>query len=93
MDEMHQKKAISQTVQKIIDFYMCVDLESETSAKIGQWLNNDEKSALMTMKLFTLYADVGWWPYEPIDFFESVEIDKLSKEIYERAMSYFKKHN
>jgi hypothetical protein len=79
---------IKQTIDKIINFYFCI--EQEMNGKIGSWLNQDEKSVNMLMDLFVKFSDNGWFPMDPVANYENEETNKLSKEIYKRAMSYFK---
>jgi hypothetical protein len=80
--------AIKQTIDKTINFYMCV--EQDMNAKIGNWLCNDETALNMFMDLLVKFTDNGWFPPESTSNYETVETDKVSKELYERAMSYFK---
>jgi hypothetical protein len=79
---------INQTIDKIINFYFCID--QDMNGKIGSWLNQDEESVNMLMDLFVKFSDNGWFPLEPVANYENEETDNLSKEIYKRAMSYFK---
>lgn len=80
--------AIKQTIEKTINFYLCV--EQDINQKIEKWLNEDDGTALMLMDLIVLFSENGWAPPDSLANYETVETNKLSKEIYERSMAYFK---
>src|SRR5690606_7980333 len=79
--------AITQTIEKIIDFYRGY----ESSPKINNWLNQDYESAKEIMTLFVLFSKNGWDGEEPIDKYSDVATDELSEEIFEKAMAFFNK--
>lgn len=82
--------AIRQTIEKTINFYLC--MEQEMNGKIGKWLNEDDGAALRFMDLLVLFSQNGWFPPDPVANYETPETDKLSKELYERAINFFKKN-
>lgn len=84
-----QEHAINQTVEKIIDFYRNIDQRS--NSQINIWLNTDYESLEKVMNLFVLLSENGWSANEPIANYESVETDRLVKEIFDAAMKFFKK--
>lgn len=81
---------VKQTVDKVILFMAGV--KQDMNPKIEDWLNNDAAGMAAVMQLIIDLSHNGWCDrLEPIANYETVETDKLSKEIYERAMSYFKR--
>jgi hypothetical protein len=81
--------AVKQTVDKIL--YYMRGKEQEMNTKIENWLNNDVEALAAVMQLTIDLSHNGWCDCkEPICNYETTETDKLSQEIYERAMSYFK---
>jgi hypothetical protein len=79
---------VKQTIDKIVDFYLGID--QEINPRINDWLNNDEQSLYKVMKLFVLLSYNGWTIKEPIANYEDEDTERLSLEIFEEAMSYFK---
>ncbi|PLT34110.1 hypothetical protein [Bacillus sp. V5-8f] len=86
---MKNKQAINQTVDKIIKFYL--GQEQNMNEKINAWLNQDEAALNMIMTLFVEFSYNGWSATDPVANYENDETEKLSKEIYDRAMAFFKK--
>ncbi|WMX57425.1 hypothetical protein [Peribacillus sp. R9-11] len=85
-----QDHAVKQTIDKIIKFYCGID--QDMNEKINNWLNNDAAGTAAVMQLLIDLNNNGWDKVtEPICNFENDVTDKLSKEIFERAMAYFKK--
>lgn len=85
-----KEHAIKQTVEKIIMFMSGVPQDINT--KVDRWLEEDDKALTYIMRLVVDLSSNGWKNCkEPFANYETVETDKLSVEIYERAMSYFKK--
>lgn len=81
---------IKQTMDKIINFY--IGIEQDMNGKINDWLNHDEEALKMTMKLFVEFSYNGWSKVrEPVANYENEITNQLCKEIYERAMSYFRR--
>ncbi|MDA7025036.1 hypothetical protein PJ311_00240 [Bacillus sp. CLL-7-23] len=84
-----QDHKVKQTIDKIIHYYMGVD--QKMNPKIDDWFNHDYESALKFVKLLVVFWENGWRDLKgSVANFEDEETDKLSLEIYERAMSYFK---
>ncbi|WNF49685.1 hypothetical protein [Bacillus sp. SG20001] len=80
---------VKQTIDKIINYYM--GIAQDLNRKIDDWFNHDYESVMKVMKLLVLFWENGWRDLDTsVSNFESEETDKLSLEIYERAMSYFK---
>ncbi|WJF88554.1 hypothetical protein [Bacillus subtilis] len=80
---------VKQTIDKIINYFMGND--QEINRKIDDWFNHDYESVMKVMKLLVLFWENGWRELkESVSNFESEETDRLSIEIYDRAMSYFK---
>ncbi|MGM0747110.1 MAG: hypothetical protein ACQEUS_04430 [Bacillota bacterium] len=80
---------VKQTIDKIINYFMGID--QEINRKIDDWFNHDYESVMKVMKLLVLFWENGWRELkESVSNFESEETDRLSIEIYDRAMSYFK---
>ena len=80
---------IHQTVDKIINFYD--GIEQPMNPTINKWLNHDEESLQKVMDLMIKFWENGWLGIRnPICNYENAETDKLSKEIYDRAMVYFR---
>ncbi|MES1047214.1 hypothetical protein FOA22_22430 [Heyndrickxia oleronia] len=89
-DYSDQEHNIFQTVDKILNFY--VGIEQDMNKKINDWLNHDDTATKLIMKLCVELSNNGWKnPKEPTCNYEDLNTFKLSKEIYERAMAYFKK--
>lgn len=84
-----QDHAVKQTMDKIINFYRGID--QAMNEKINNWLNNDAAGTAAVMQLMIDLSNNGWDKVtEPICNYENDETDKLSKEIFDRAMSYFR---
>ena len=84
-----QDHAIKQTMDKIINFYR--GIEQAMNEKINNWLNNDAAGTAAVMQLMIDLNNNGWNKVtEPISNYENDVTDKLSKEIFDRAMSYFR---
>lgn len=84
-----REHAIKQTMDKIL--YYMRGMEQEMNPKIENWLNNDVDALAAVMQLTIDLSHNGWCDCkEPIANYETVETDKLSQEIFDRAMSYFK---
>lgn len=83
-----QEHNVKQTIDKIVDFYRdgC-----RVDTKINQWLQVDDGSLKLIMQLVVMFSDNGWSLGEPVCNYESKETDRLSKEIYDRAMFFFRK--
>ncbi|MCY7676769.1 hypothetical protein [Bacillus safensis] len=80
---------VKQTIDKIINYFMGID--QEMSPKIDEWFNHEWDAATKAARLLVLFWENGWRDIDTsVSNFESEETDKLSLEIYERAMSYFK---
>jgi hypothetical protein len=79
--------AIKQTIDKIIIFY---EEGCRVDSTINKWLQNDEKSLSLVMKLVVEFSYNGWSLWDPVCNYESEKTDKISKDIFDRAMSYFK---
>ncbi|GLJ03543.1 hypothetical protein [Bacillus sp. YKCMOAS1] len=80
---------VKQTIDKIINYYM--GIAQDLNRKIDDWFNHDYESVMKVMKLLVLFWENGWRDLDTsVSNFESEKTDKLSLEIYERAMSYFK---
>ncbi|MBL3644011.1 hypothetical protein JMN23_16785 [Bacillus sp. RHFB] len=85
-----QEHAIKQTMDKIIKFYCGID--QDMNEKINDWLNNDAAGTAAVMQLLIDLNNNGWDKVtEPICNFENDVTDMLSKEIFNRAMSYFRR--
>lgn len=75
--------SIPQTIDKIVDFMLGNDNPS-----INAWLQQDYESVDRIMTLLKMFWDNGWTDFnKSIANFETAETDKLSKEIFDRAMS------
>ncbi|WP_350300618.1 hypothetical protein [Peribacillus frigoritolerans] len=85
-----QDHAVKQTMDKIIKFYCGID--QDMNGKINDWLNYDAAGTAAVMQLLIDLNNNGWDKVtEPICNFENEVTDKLSKEIFNRAMSYFRR--
>ncbi|MCK1973320.1 hypothetical protein LNK20_11515 [Bacillus safensis] len=83
---------VKQTIDKIINYFMGID--QEMNPKIDEWFNHEWDAATKAARLLVLFWKNGWRDLDTsVSNFESEETDKLSLEIYERAMSYFKGDN
>ncbi|EEM02024.1 hypothetical protein bmyco0002_56430 [Bacillus pseudomycoides] len=85
-----QDHAVKQTIDKIINFYIGID--QDMNKKINDWFNHDEDAARLVMEL-TLNFSLNGWLYvkESVANYENKLTDELSQEIFNRAMTYFKK--
>ncbi|MBK5446046.1 hypothetical protein [Peribacillus sp. TH24] len=82
--------AVKQTMDKIINFYCGID--QDMNEKINNWLNNDAAGTAAIMQLLINLNKNGWDKVtEPICNFENDVTDKLSKEIFDSAMSHFRR--
>jgi hypothetical protein len=84
-DRIH---SVKQTIDKIFDFYR-EGCRRET--KINEWLQHDQEGLQKVMELAVIFSKNGWTFNEFLANYEDEETDKLSEEIYNRAMAYFKK--
>ncbi|MFI8492198.1 hypothetical protein ACIGC1_04695 [Peribacillus butanolivorans] len=85
-----QDHAVKQTIDKIIKFYCGID--QDMNEKINNWLNNDSAGTAAFMQLLIDLNNNGWDKVtEPICNFENDKTDKLSNEIFDRAMTYFRR--
>ncbi|MCZ6942394.1 hypothetical protein EJ131_18005 [Bacillus mycoides] len=85
-----QDHAVKQTVDKIINFF--IGVEQDMNPKINDWFNHDEAAARLVMEL-TLNFSLNGWLYvkESVANYENKLTDELSQEIFNRAMSHFRK--
>ncbi|WP_231834073.1 hypothetical protein [Bacillus subtilis] len=84
-----QDHKVKQTIDKIINYFMGID--QEMNPKIDDWFNHDYDSATKAARLLVLFWENGWRELkESVSNYESEETDRVSIEIYDRAMSYFK---
>ncbi|HHT7228078.1 TPA: hypothetical protein ACTZ5W_005414 [Bacillus cereus] len=85
-----QDHAVKQTIDKIINFF--IGVEQDMNPKINDWFNNDEAAARLVMEL-TLNFSLNGWLYvkESVANYEYKLTDELSQEIFNRAMSHFRK--
>ncbi|QKN78665.1 hypothetical protein GZ55_12995 [Bacillus pumilus] len=84
-----QEHNVKQTIDKIINYYM--GIAQDLNRKIDDWFNHDWDAAIKVSRLLVLFWENGWRDLDTsVSNYESEETDKLSLEIYERAMSYFK---
>lgn len=80
---------VKQTIDEIMNYYM--GIAQNLNSKIDDRLNYDWHAATKVLRLLVLF-----WENRSRDLdtsvsnFESEETDKLSLEMYERAMTYFK---
>lgn len=82
-----KEHAVRQTIDKIVEFYRN---DCPVDSKINNWLQNDEEALGMLLVLWRELYEAGWSYEEPIANYENGQTDKLSQEIFERAMSFFK---
>lgn len=85
-----QDHAVKQTIDKIINFF--IGVEQDMNPKINDWFNHDEDAARLVMEL-TLNFSLNGWLYvkESVANYENKLTDELSQEIFNRAMSHFRK--
>ncbi|AWV42258.1 hypothetical protein NSQ93_08965 [Bacillus sp. FSL W8-0445] len=84
-----QDHKVKQTIDKIINYFMGID--QEMNPKIDDWFNHDWDAATKAARLLVLFWGNGWRDLNSsVSNFEDEVTDKLSLEIYERAISYFK---
>jgi hypothetical protein len=79
--------SVKQTIDKIVEFYRD---ECPKDSKINSWLQEDESSLELLMLLWRELYDNGWNYIEPIANYEDENTEKLTDQIFEKAMSYFK---
>ncbi|MEX3713625.1 hypothetical protein ABFV99_14625 [Cytobacillus horneckiae] len=79
---------VRQTIDKIIVFMR--GIEQDNNSKIKNWINHDDESLTKILELLVLLSKNGWVTNEPISNYEDEKTDKLSKQIYDSAMNYFK---
>ncbi|GAB6442074.1 MULTISPECIES: hypothetical protein [Bacillus] len=89
-DYSEQDHAVKQTIDKIINFF--IGIEQDINSKINDWFNHDETAARLVMEL-TLNFSLNGWLYvkESVANYENKLTDELSQEIFNRAMSHFRK--
>ncbi len=85
-----QDHAVKQTIDKIINFF--IGVEQDMNPKINDWFNHDEAAVRLVMEL-TLNFSLNGWLYvkESVANYENKLTDELSQEIFNRAMSHFRK--
>ena len=79
--------SVKQTIDKIVDFYKA---ECPKDSKINSWLQKDESALELLMLLWKELYENGWNYNEPIANYEDENTEKLTDQIFEKAMSYFK---
>ncbi|MFD9629063.1 hypothetical protein [Peribacillus muralis] len=85
-----QDHAVKQTIDKIVNCFLRTD--EVVNQKIENWIGDDPVSVELILTLFVELGENGWMNLkESISNFENEKTDKLSKEIFDRAMAYFKK--
>lgn len=85
-----QDHAVKQTIDKIVNCFLRTD--EVVNQKIENWIGDDPGSVELILTLFVELRENGWMNLkESISNFENEKTDKLSKEIFDRAMAYFKK--
>lgn len=85
-----QDHAVKQTIDKIINCFLRTD--EEVNQKIENWIGDDPGSVELILTLFVELRENGWMNLkESISNFENDRTDKLSKEIFDRAMTYFRR--
>lgn len=80
--------SVKSTIDKIVAFMIGED--HDASSKISNWLLQDYEAVQQIITLMQKFYDAGWSSWEPIASYETSETDKLSLEIFNRAMAYFK---
>ncbi|MGG2935157.1 hypothetical protein ABEO66_13750 [Bacillus pacificus] len=85
-----QDHAVKQTIDKIINFF--IGVEQDMNPKINDWFNHDETAARLVMELTLNFSLNGWLHVkESVANYENKLTDELSQEIFNRAMSHFRK--
>lgn len=85
-----QDHAVKQTIDKIVNCFLRTD--EEVNQKIENWIGDDPGSVELILTLFVVLRENGWMNLkESISNFENEKTDKLSKEIFDRAMAYFRR--
>lgn len=88
-DYSDKEHAVKQTIDKMLLFMS--GAEQDMNEKIRSWLNDDQDAIMMVLQLTIDLHRNGWEDCKaPIDNHETVETKQLSRQIYERAMSYFR---
>ncbi|TCP32160.1 hypothetical protein EV207_101138 [Scopulibacillus darangshiensis] len=78
--------ALYQTIDKIVDY-----MSGCSNKAINDWLYKDYESVDKIMTLLKMFYENGWKKFdEPVVNFETPGTDRLSQEIFDRAMSHFK---
>jgi hypothetical protein len=81
---------IIQTIDKVINYYL--GIEQEINPKIEEWLRQDDESIQKVNDMLVLLWLNGWNNLtDPVANYENLKTEKLSKEIFERAMEFFKR--
>lgn len=89
-DYSDQDHAVKQTIDKIINFF--IGVEQDMNPKINDWFNHDEAAARLVMELTLNFSFNGWlYVKESVANYENRLTDELSQEIFNRAMSHFRK--
>ncbi|TYS14298.1 hypothetical protein FZC78_19280 [Rossellomorea vietnamensis] len=83
-----KEHSVRQTIDKIIDFY---HKGCPVDSKINKWLQQDIKALELLLILWRELYDNGWSYSVHICNFENEKTVELSKQIYDRAMHFFKK--
>lgn len=85
-----QDHAVKQTIDKIVNCFLRTD--EDVNQKIENWIGDDPGSVELILTLFVVLRENGWMNLkESISNFENEKTDKLSKEIFDRAMAYFRR--
>ena len=85
-----QDHAVKQTIDKIVNCFLRTD--EEVNQKIENWIGDDPGSVELILTLFVVLRENGWMNLkESISNYENEKTDKLSKEIFDRAMAYFRR--
>ena len=82
--------SVKSTIDKIVTYMIGENHDATT--KINNWLVQDYEAMQLIITLMQKFYDAGWKNFdESIANYETPETDKLSLEIFNRAMQHFKK--
>ncbi|UED76081.1 hypothetical protein [Brevibacillus sp. DP1.3A] len=87
-----KEHALRQTNDKIIAFMLMENQDKTTEIKLDKWLTTDEHSYELVTRWLQKLAVNGWVDaQQSIANYETLETDKIAVELFDRAMSFFKK--
>ena len=91
-EDLTQQWKRDKIFNQIMYFYR--NVSDPSNDRIEEWMNKDQEAAKLFMQLTTEYESCGWQNIEEAPFnFENEKARELTEQLYQNAVSYFKKES